>query len=115
MRLIDADALHKTKIVERKQIFVDGKRRVTNLYTEVVMSVHVENAPTIDPESLRGQGTWEDTYENKYANTRYRCSVCKEKTPFKLERDCLGTWREVHALTPYCPNCGAKMGKDGDA
>lgn len=109
MRLIDADALHKTKIVERKQIFVDGKRRVTNLYTEVVMSVHVENAPTIDPESMRGQGEWEDEYGGQFENPRYRCSVCKEKALFKIDRDCLGGWHEIQALTPSCPICGAKM------
>lgn len=52
MRLIDADALPKTKIVERKKIFVDGKQRTINLHEEVVQYANVKRAPTIAPESL---------------------------------------------------------------
>ena len=27
----------------------------------------------------------------------------------KFERDLFDNWKEVQALTPNCPNCGAKM------
>ena len=59
-------------------------------------------------------GRWEDEYGGKYANPRYRCSVCKEKALYKFERDLLGNYKEVQALTPNCPNCGAKMDGDGN-
>lgn len=52
---------------------------------------------------------WEDEYGGKYANKKYRCSHCKEKALYKYEREVLGDWIEVQALTDYCPNCGAKM------
>ncbi len=52
---------------------------------------------------------WEDEYGGAFANPRYRCSACKEKSLYRHERDCLGGWHEVQALTDYCPNCGAKM------
>lgn len=52
---------------------------------------------------------WEDEHGGKYANPRYRCSACKERALYKFERDLLGNWKEVQALTDYCPNCGAKM------
>lgn len=52
---------------------------------------------------------WEDMWGGLYANPRYRCSACKGKALFKLEIDCLGSWKEVQALTDYCPHCGARM------
>ena len=52
-------------------------------------------------------GQWEDEYGGKYANPRYRCSVCKERALYKFEMDCLCNWKEVQALTPICPYCGA--------
>ena len=52
-------------------------------------------------------GRWEDEYDGAFANPKYRCSVCKEKALYRHERDCLGGWHEVQALTPICPYCGA--------
>ena len=54
-------------------------------------------------------GHWEDEHGGKYANPRYRCSVCKERALYKFELDLLYHWKEVQALTPICPYCGAKM------
>ncbi len=104
MRPIDADAL------------------IQELESDPFLPIHVKSAllpfikmaPTIDPESLRPQGEWEDEYGGKYANPRYRCSVCKEKALYKMKLDHLGIWHEVQALTPSCPYCGAKMRKEAD-
>lgn len=63
----------------------------------------------VKAESLRPKGRWEDEYGGKYANPRYRCSVCKKRALYKFERDVLDNWKEVQALTDYCPNCGVKM------
>ena len=54
-------------------------------------------------------GRWEDMYGGKYANPRFCCSVCKEKSLFKDERNVLGNWIQVQALTPFCPHCGAAL------
>lgn len=58
-------------------------------------------------------GRWEDEYDGKYANPRYRCSACKEKALYKFKKNGLDQWVEVQALTPCCPICGAKMDGDG--
>lgn len=55
-------------------------------------------------------GCWEDEYGGKYANPRYRCSVCKEKALYRFESNELGQWKEVQALTPVCPYCGTTLG-----
>ena len=69
---------------------------------------HIENAPTVDAVEVV-HGRWEDEHGGKYANPRYRCSVCKERALYKFELDLLYHWKEVQALTPICPYCGAKM------
>ena len=110
MRLIDADALIKE--------YCDGCEfgRDGVCDCEPCGKVcWVSEAPTIDPESLRQTGEWEDEYGGQFENPRYRCSVFQEKAFFKLDRDCLGGWHKVQALTPYCPICGARLkgaGKD---
>ena len=68
----------------------------------------IVEAPTVDAVEVV-HGRWEDEHGGKYANPRYRCSVCKERALYKFERDLLDNWKEVQALTDYCPNCGAKM------
>ena len=102
-RLIDADALKLNAWPER--------------YTGegIVYVEDIDNAPTVDAVEVV-HGRWEDEYGGKYANPRYRCSVCKEKALFKFERDLLGNYKEVQALTPCCPYCMAKLegGIDND-
>ena len=76
---------------------------------------HIDNAPAVDAvEVVRGR--WEDMWGGKYANPRYRCSVCKEKALYKSVQDELLSWHDVQVLTPYCPYCMAKLdgGKDND-
>lgn len=92
-RLIDANELLKKKFLARE---FDGTARG---WTIEVVSVHdIENAPTIDPESLRSHGRWEEI------NGYLRCSECKDVYIYEdwIED---GKWK-------FCPNCGAKMEKD---
>ncbi len=60
----------------------------------------VDNAPTIDPESLRAKGRWH--LLDECSNAGVYCSVCNKKV-----------YKEQYAnqklKSPYCPNCGAKM------
>lgn len=52
---------------------------------------------------------WEDEFGGKYANPRYRCSLCKVRANYKMVQDELMSWHEDQALTDYCPYCGADM------
>ncbi len=117
-RLIDANAL-LAKFKEHRDLYAPSwesfktssihvKSRVDEIDT---CMADVINAPTLDAVEVV-HGRWEDMYDGKYANPRYRCSACKEKALYKMEQDELLSWHEVQALTDYCPNCGAKM--DGD-
>ena len=83
---------HKTLILNMKQAFL-------------------EIAPVDAVEVVHGR--WEDEHGGKYANPRYRCSACKERALYKFELDLLFNWKEVQALTPICPHCGAIL--DGGA
>lgn len=55
-----------------------------------------DEAPTIDPESLRPKGRWvmkETMIRSPFAKNAY-CSECLEETAMNYN---------------YCPNCGRKM------
>ena len=93
-RLIDADALLKKKFTARE---FDSTARGWTL--EVVSAKDIEDAPTIDQESLRAHGRWEKSKLIGYL----RCSACKDAHIYEdwLED---GKWE-------FCPNCGAKMGE----
>ena len=79
-RLIDANALHYRMGVNQddKQIFY-------------VTGEDIDAAPTIDPESLRPSGRWDD------AGYVVWCSNCGEP------------YLPAYKSYKYCPNCGAKM------
>lgn len=49
----------------------------------------------------QSEGEWVDQYHGEYANQLYKCSVCGGKAHNDEDR-----W----FLTPFCPNCGARMG-----
>ena len=59
-------------------------------------------------------GRWEDIFQGRYENPRFRCSVCKEKALYVATQTALGNWRDEQDLSNYCPNCGAKMDGDGN-
>lgn len=58
----------------------------------------LRKAPTIDPESLRAKGRWEES--PKFPSV-VRCSECKDMYLSKVQLDAF-KWA-------YCPNCGARM------
>lgn len=55
------------------------------------------------------QGEWIDRYGNKYANHLYECSLCKGTALWGFSANELGQEVSFQRLSPYCPNCGAKM------
>lgn len=126
MRLIDADEI--IKVAEHAyhewnlaMAAADTNRQVNLTYKmqdlcKAVKAV-AEAAPTIDPESLRPQG---------------RCRYCSKDDGSGLQWDFddieVSVYLQCGVLTisnqygeeaempiNYCPNCGAKMTKDGDA
>lgn len=86
MRPIDADALLEKKTVP------------LGLRCEVVAVSDINNAPTINPESLRPKGEWAMTNEGEWL-----CTNCKEEVAIC---DC---GKDRTYRKPYCPNCGADM------
>ena len=74
MRLIDADALTVEEIVERKAMFIDGRRRTTSIHTEVIRPIAIKNAPDVDAVPV------------------IRCKDCVHYSPYEGEEhkgDCL--------------------------
>ena len=57
----------------------------------------------------QSEGEWIDRYNGKYANAIYECSICKEKALWKVGINELGSPKITQSLSPFCPNCGAKM------
>ena len=76
----------------------------SNCYIEDVQE-WLDEQPTIDPESLRPVGVWaiegEDIIWGNSLKRRY-CTNCFERPHFDKEK-------RKFILTPFCPNCGARM------
>lgn len=101
MRLIDADALEK-RMEER----LNALRKEFGNYDHYTDGfeegcVAVEDAETINPESLRPKGEWE--LKHIGAGHYWECSVC-HKNP------CI----YVTNGTNFCPNCGTDMRGEGN-
>ena len=107
-RLIDANALLETGSGIKMIVPVNCHPYVAIRIQGNAFRKAVEEAPTVDAVEVV-HGRWEDAYDGKYANPRYRCSVCKGKALYKIEIDCLGSYKDVQALTPICPYCSAKL------
>ena len=105
-RLIDANAMREDWLENGENEYV---------YDTNAVLASIDAQPTVDAVEVV-HGKWEDEYGGKYANPRYRCSVCKKRALYKFERDLLDNWKEVQAMTPNCPYCMAKLdgGKDND-
>ena len=105
--------VNEKRLIDAKPLMQSGWHLVrTGESNKFLASMSLADVPTVDAVEVV-HGRWEDMWDGKYANPRYRCSVCKEKALYKFERDLLDNWKEVQALTPNCPNCGAKMDGDG--
>ena len=99
MRLIDADAL-----IEKG--YWHGKRPdIGNPYgdgVDAVDTADIDNAPTIDPESLRPKGEWITmSYWKKRRGHHVqlvfkKCSLCNTRVKARWNNN-------------FCPNCGADM------
>lgn len=101
MRLIDADALLKN-LYERL-------RKDEVLYR--IPPHLIDDAPTIDPESLRKKGEWENDKDDVYWHNHFihkHCSVCGKEAIYDYA---MGRYK----LTHFCPNCGADMRGDNNA
>lgn len=93
MRLIDAD-----KLPVVTEWCVDEAGFGASFH--VVHEEDINNAPTIDPESLRPQGEWIDKMVRDW-----HCSECGKSVPKQV---CFDGYCYDDKLK-YCPNCGAKM------
>ena len=109
-RLIDANALI-FHLGEEPMVWNDSEDEIQERNDWRRFKACVEAQDTVDAVEVV-HGRWEDEYGGKYANPRYRCSVCKERALYKFERDMLDNWKEVQALTPNCPYCAARL--DGE-
>lgn len=100
-RLIDAEKCYCIA----KAYHSDFEQNLANLHS---LRELLDDCPIVDAVEVV-HGKWEDMWDGKYANPRYRCSVCKEKANYKSVQDELLSWRDVQVLTPYCPYCLAKL------
>lgn len=107
MRLIDADKLEKLYKGWLPQLILPEDEKDKQAI-ETCIAV-LEDAPTIDPESLRPTAEWKDLYGGKFDNPRYACSNCEGKALYTMVYDLLGNSKAVQVLSDSCPHCGAKM------
>lgn len=99
MRLIDADALLRSSRIGKVLYFDDT---ATDGYTDVLLAVEVERAPTIEVKPVR-HGEWRTGNRAPVPIDRFVCSVCDGLV-------IVSTFRN-RCMYNYCPNCGAKMDK----
>ena len=106
MRLIDADALGiglaNTAVFVQKD-YARGWNAVIKL---------IDEAPTIDPESLRARGEW-IVKQTAIGKDYTICSVCKTDFKFKTDKGTLARL-DMRGM-PYCPRCGTEMEVSEDA
>lgn len=90
MRLIDADKLLKASRTGKILYFNDT---TTDGYTDVLLAVEVEHAPTIEAQPVRC-GKWRIIHDSYDRAKEYNCSSCDANHI-----------REYN----FCPSCGARM------
>lgn len=89
MRLIDADALTKEKNIYEADL-------------QLMVPLHIiQDAPAIEAEPVR-HGRWESFDDNSW-----RCSECRRENCYAYDEI------SQRFTDFYCPNCGAKMDKEG--
>lgn len=100
MRLIDANALldqNNWSIKQYSEEEADAWRDGIAL-----MKKNIENAPTIDPETLRPLAKWENECDAVGDPIVWTCTNCKDSAVLYE-----GTPKENGMK--FCPYCGAKM------
>ena len=102
MRLIDADALY-LELSKKATHWVELGTKTAISWATALQDAKrfVEDAPTMDPESLRKKGEWR---------------FCKDEGHMLAECHLCGYVAEGFqaALWDFCPNCGADMRGDDD-
>ena len=102
MRLIDADELLEKHTCDVYGAYDDS------CMVQAVFAPYIKGAPTIEAAPVV-HGRWIPIEYDGYADgypvwDLWECSECREEHS-----------GDEDTLTPYCPNCGAKMDKgDGD-
>lgn len=101
-RLIDANALHKR---------IEMNLRASNPFTieeccykDALNSV--DEAPTIDPETLRPVAHWEEIL-NSYVSCAGKNAWCVPAT--RCSNPECGEVNPCGLKTPFCPMCGSRM------
>lgn len=90
----------QTRLIDAEQLYIKmaGHGWWRNSDRDLALE-DVDNAPTIDPESLRPVGRWVPVHEAKIVNGHllfadgYECSEC----------------HEGHSGRKYCEECGTRM------
>ena len=100
MRLIDVDKVNPSDIL----IFADGPM-TQEQFNRAVKSL-LYGQPTIDPESLREHGRWEEFTTSAYIGTDDYGEAKWADRRFYVHKKC---GRRSAIKENYCPNCGAKM------
>ena len=59
--------------------------------------------------AFQSEGEWIDQHNGKYSNPIYVCSQCRKGTLLRPHINELDNMEMAQALSPFCPNCGAKM------
>lgn len=119
MRLIDADALEDALV--NHGFCYCGENEYNDGVADGFLLARddVKKAPTIDAEPVR-RGKWKiktiNTFDLAYGTTGYepvyQCSVCGGVMESYLRLD-EPIMPEDANFPRYCPNCGAKMDKEG--
>lgn len=103
-RLIDADEL-KLVSYDIKGTAYDGAEYLAYVAGIERVFSDIDDAPTIDPESLRSHGHWKDFPLVRKIN--------KTNVPIVQCSNCKITFCDIinnhHYIYHYCPYCGAKM------
>lgn len=100
--------LEQKQIEEIKNVLMHTCKRIRTREDDIMQDQY---AKALYNANYRKQieGEWKDCFDGKYANATYLCSICGKGTLLKPDINELGNAEIIQALSPFCPNCGAKM------
>lgn len=112
MRVIDAEAFEKEMLNLADKYSKKRPRLALALLFATDIAKRISYYTEINPENICKSAEWEEITQGVFCNYKNlkepvycpeiilcRCSLCKRKTVIKSN---------------YCPNCGAKMKKEGE-